>query len=67
MATATTACSCGCSSMTSLTAATEACGCGCECCGDAAKSREDEITELQNLRAAIDTRLSELSGGVAAG
>lgn len=59
--TTTTGCSCGCSSMTSLTAATEACGCGCECCGDAAKSREDEITELQNLRSAIDSRLSELS------
>ena len=47
--------------MTSLTAAAEPCGCGCECCGDAAKSREEEIAELQNLRAAIETRLSELS------
>jgi len=59
--TTTTGCSCGCSSMTSLTAATEACGCGCECCGEAAKTRDEEIAELQNLRAAIETRLSELS------
>ena len=63
----TTGCSCGCSSMTSLTAATEACGCGCECCGDAAKSREEEIGELQNLRAAIETRLSELSADAVPG
>ncbi|MGI8686341.1 MAG: hypothetical protein ACR2MO_14850 [Acidimicrobiales bacterium] len=53
--------------MTSLTAATEACGCGCECCGEAAKSREDEITELQNLRSAIDSRLSELSTDAVSG
>ena len=58
-------CSCGCSSMTSLTAAAEACGCGCDCCGESAKSAEAEIVELQNLRAAIDARLSELSEGVA--
>jgi len=59
--TTTTGCSCGCSSMTTVTAAAEPCGCGCECCGDAAKSREDEITELTNLRTAIEARLSELS------
>lgn len=64
--TMTTGCSCGCSEMTTVTAAQEPCGCGCECCGDAAKSRDDEIAELRNLRAAIDTRLSELSGDVAA-
>lgn len=60
----TTGCSCGCSSMTTLTAAAEPCGCGCECCGDAAKSREEEIAELHTLRAAIDSRLSELSDAV---
>jgi hypothetical protein len=53
--------------MTTVTAATEACGCGCECCGDAAKSREEEIAELQNLRTAIDTRLSELSSDAPTG
>lgn len=50
--------------MTSLTAAAEPCGCGCECCGAAARSREDEITELHNLRAAINDRLSQLSTSV---
>ena len=63
----TTGCSCGCSSMTSLTAAAEPCGCGCECCGDADKTREEEIAELQNLRAAIETRLSELSADAVSG
>ena len=53
-------CSCGCSSMTAVTAAEEPCGCGCACCGEAVKSREEEIAELSNLRQAIDKRLSEL-------
>lgn len=65
--TTTTGCSCGCSSMTTLTAAAEPCGCGCECCGAAVKSRDDEIAELHTLRAAIETRLSELSSDVASG
>lgn len=54
-------CSCGCSSMTTLTAAEEQCGCGCACCGESTKSRDEEIAELTNLRAAIDKRLSELT------
>lgn len=56
----TNECSCGCSSMPSLTAAEEPCGCGCECCAEATKSREAEIAELTNLRAAIDRRLGQL-------
>ena len=67
MDTTTNGCSCGCSSMTSLTAAAEPCGCGCDCCGEAAKAPEAEIIELKNLRAAIDSRLSELSEGAAGG
>lgn len=46
--------------MTSLTEA-EACGCGCDCCAAASKTREEEIAELQTLRASIDNRLSELA------
>ena len=65
MTTTETPCSCGCSSMTTLTAASEACGCGCECCAEATKSRADEIKELKTLRAAIETRLSELTAGAA--
>lgn len=55
-------CSCGCSEMTTLTAAQEPCGCGCECCGEATKSRDEEIAELNTLRASIDRRLAELQG-----
>lgn len=55
-------CSCGCSEMTTLTAAQEPCGCGCECCGQATKSRDEEIAELNTLRASIDRRLAELQG-----
>ena len=54
------ACTCGCSSMTTLTAAEEQCGCGCACCGEAAKTREEEVAELLTLRQAIDKRLTEL-------
>ena len=60
-------CSCGCSTMTTLTAAEEQCGCGCACCGESTKSREEEITELTNLRNAIDKRLGELEPQSAAG
>ena len=59
MATAATSCSCGCSSMTSLTAA-EPCGCGCSCCGEATRTKEQEVAELVTLRQAIDKRLAEL-------
>lgn len=54
-------CSCGCSSMTTLTAAEEQCGCGCACCGEATKTRDEEIAELTNLRQSIDKRLAELT------
>lgn len=64
MATST-GCSCGCGEVTTVTSA-EPCTCGCECCGEP-KTREEEIAELNTLRTAIDTRLSELAkGGVAA-
>ena len=53
--------------MTTLTAAEEQCGCGCACCGESTKSRDDEITELTNLRNAIDKRLGELEPESAAG
>lgn len=46
--------------MTAVTEAKEACGCGCECCGDAVKTPEQEITELHVLRDSIERRLAEL-------
>ncbi|HVM05796.1 MAG TPA: hypothetical protein VM242_11540 [Acidimicrobiales bacterium] len=48
--------------MTTLTAAQEPCGCGCECCGEATKSRDEEIAELNTLRQSIEKRLAELEG-----
>lgn len=60
MAMAVNSCTCGCSSMTSLTSAEEQCGCGCECCAQATKTRDEEIAELTNLRHAIEKRLAEL-------
>ncbi|MGH9178950.1 MAG: hypothetical protein ACRD0N_10405 [Acidimicrobiales bacterium] len=45
--------------MTSLTAA-EPCGCGCACCGEATRTKEQEVAELVTLRQAIDKRLVEL-------
>ena len=56
----TNQCSCGCGTMTVVTSATEACSCGCACCSRNGKTREQEITELTNLRASIDRRLAEL-------
>jgi hypothetical protein len=56
----TNGCSCGCSEMTTITEAKEACGCGCACCGEATRTAEEEIAELNNLRQAIDKRLAEL-------
>lgn len=57
-----TGCSCGCGTMTQVTSAGEACGCGCECCGESAKTAEQEIAELTTLKHSIDRRLSELAG-----
>ena len=62
MTTSNGGCSCGCSEMTTVTAAQEPCGCGCECCGEATKSKDQEIAELNTLRASIDQRLRELEG-----
>ncbi|MGH9269400.1 MAG: hypothetical protein ACRD0D_14645 [Acidimicrobiales bacterium] len=53
-------CSCGCGSVTTLTRADAECGCGCSCCGDAPKTRDEEIAELVTLRGAIERRLEEL-------
>jgi hypothetical protein len=54
------ACQCGCSTMTEVTQAAEPCTCGCECCATTAKTAEQEIAELQQLRQSVDRRLSEL-------
>lgn len=53
-------CTCGCSTLTSITKAEQACACGCDCCTPAQLSREDEIAELRQLRDAADRRLEEL-------
>lgn len=55
-------CGCGCGEMTTVTNAGEPCSCGCACCEEAqAKTPEQEVAELQALRASIDRRLSELA------
>ncbi len=46
--------------MTEVTKASEPCGCGCECCGTTAKSTDQEIAELKQLRESVERRLSEL-------
>ncbi|MDP9453388.1 MAG: hypothetical protein M3P97_08400 [Actinomycetota bacterium] len=46
--------------MTEVTQAAEPCTCGCECCATTAKTAEQEIAELQQLRQSVDRRLSEL-------
>jgi hypothetical protein len=53
-------CQCGCSTMTEVTKAAEPCTCGCECCATTAKSTEQEIAELQQLRESVERRLAEL-------
>ncbi|CAN5740104.1 hypothetical protein BH20ACT2_BH20ACT2_04980 [soil metagenome] len=53
-------CSCGCGEMTKITEATDPCACGCECC-EAPKSKDQERTELEQLKVSIDRRLEELS------
>ncbi len=60
MSVSETACQCGCSTMTEVTQAAEPCTCGCECCATTAKSTEQEIAELQQLRQSVERRLSEL-------
>lgn len=54
------ACQCGCSTMTEVTKAAEPCSCGCECCATTAKTPDQEIAELKELRESVDRRLSEL-------
>lgn len=55
-----TTCGCGCGTMTQVTQAAEPCGCGCECCGDAPKTTDEEIADLQRLRDNVDQRLAQL-------
>lgn len=57
---ATTTCGCGCNSMTTVTKAAEPCGCGCECCGAPPQTIEEQIAELEQLRASVDRRLKFL-------
>jgi hypothetical protein len=61
MSTIENTCGCGCSTMTVVTNASEACSCGCECCAETAKSKDEEIAELQALRESVEKRLAELS------
>ena len=60
MSASDTGCGCGCSTMTEVTNAAEPCSCGCECCATTAKSTEQEIAELTELRQSVDRRLAEL-------
>lgn len=53
-------CTCGCSTLTTITNAEQACRCGCECCAPGQMSREEEIAELRRLRESADRRLQEL-------
>lgn len=46
--------------MTEVTRAAEPCTCGCECCSTTAKSSDQEIAELKQLRESVDRRLAEL-------
>ncbi len=52
---ATTSCGCGCG-----TATEQLCECGCDCCAPVAKTRQEEIEELIQVRADTDRRLAEL-------
>ncbi len=60
MSASENACGCGCGTMTEVTRAAEPCGCGCECCSTTAKSTDQEIAELKELRQSVDRRLAEL-------
>ena len=46
--------------MTQVTKAAEPCTCGCECCATTAKSTDQEIAELTQLRESVERRLAEL-------
>lgn len=52
---ATMSCGCGCGAATE-----QICECGCDCCAPGAKTRQEEIEELIQLRDVIDRRLTEL-------
>lgn len=60
MSASDTGCGCGCGTMTEVTKAAEPCSCGCECCATTAKSTDQEIAELKELRQSVDRRLAEL-------
>lgn len=53
-----TTCSCGCSTVATISAAP--CACGCECCESTPKTTDEEAAELRRMREQIDRRLSEL-------
>ena len=53
---ATTSCGCGCG-----TATEQVCECGCDCCAPVAKTRQEEIQELMELRDDTDRRLAVLN------
>ncbi len=59
----TSTCTCGCGAMLSVTNARQACQCGCDCCQPEARSPEEEIAQLEELRQATERRLSELRAG----
>ena len=46
--------------MTEVTKAAEPCACGCECCATTAKSTDEKIAELKELRESVERRLAEL-------
>ena len=53
-------CTCGCSTLTTITNAEQSCTCGCDCCTAEQLSREEEIAQLQRVRESADRRLEEL-------
>lgn len=55
-----TGCSCGCSTLPTITNAHEACGCGCECCSPHLLTREQEVSELHRILEAAERRLAEI-------
>ena len=50
---------CGCALISTLTNA-EPCRCGCECCADTPATEQDELSQLEALRRAIDLRMTAL-------
>ena len=56
-------CGCGCGTVSvGESAAHNTCSCGCGSADTTPKTKEDEIAELQALRATIDSRLASLAG-----